>query len=1078
MATANLNRYHENIFRRSCAPSVQRQFGLVRPVFFRSCMARRKALTRTGTVIRAELQDPLRNAQAAVNTFLRRYDITSTGIGAMIVTGYCVYAHDQDPFTALGITFTATIIALKQLVQRTDRVKGVDVHPTEPWILANLYNGNVYIWNYMDQTLVKSFEVTELPVRASKFVARKQWVITGSDDMFIRVYNYNTMDKVKTFEAHTDYIRCIAISPTMPYILTSSDDMLIKLWDWEKLPLHDLQGWNCVQVFEGHSHYVMQVSFNPKDTNTFASASLDRTIKVWSLGQPTPNFTLEGHEKGVNCVDYFTGGDRPYLISGADDRLVKVWDYQTKACVTTLEGHAHNISSAIFHPELPIIVTGSEDGTVKLWHSTTYRLENTLDHRMERVWSLGYCKGSNCIAIGYDEGVVMLKIGRDEPVASMDNSGKIIWARHNEIQTVNIKALGADFEMVDGERLPLPVKDLGSCDLYPQSLQHNPNGRFVVVCGDGEYIVYTALAWRNKAFGSGLEFVWSADSSDYAIRESPSKIKIYKNFQEKHSVSLGFNAEGIHGGTLVSVRGSDFIVFYDWEGRVVRRIDVAAKSVHWSESGNTVAILGDSSFYILKYNKELVEEHFASGTAAGDDGVDDAFDLQAEVSERVRTCVWVGECFVYNNTAWRLNYCVGGEVTTVVHLDRPMYLLGYLAAQNRVFLIDKEFNIVSYTLLLSLIEFKARITAGELDSAMELLPSIPQVCGLRCVITDQHNSVARFLEAKGMLSTALQVATDQDYRFDLAVQLGDLEVAQEIAVTLDSTAKWKQLGEMALTAGKLDLAAECLTRASDFSGLLMLAAARGDRTGMAAVAAAATAGGKTNVAFLASFLLGRLEDCLSLLLESHRLPEAAFFARTYLPSSISPALVKWKADLAAINPKAAEALADPAAYPNLFPHLEEALRAEKLLGQQRSNPVPASAYLDAVAVTAGSVEGGIERLLERLQVSECEEAEAMQEEAVEEEELMEEAEEAGEDDASVEVEAEAEEEPPALAPPPATAATPESSETEPAAEAGVEDEDEDPFGDPAGDGVPDAGNVAAEDLDDDWGLDGDGDGEA
>ncbi len=27
------------------------------------------------------------------------------------------------------------------------------------------------------------------------------------------------------------------------------------------------------------------------------------------------------------------GGDRPYLVSGADDRLVKVWDYQTKACI-------------------------------------------------------------------------------------------------------------------------------------------------------------------------------------------------------------------------------------------------------------------------------------------------------------------------------------------------------------------------------------------------------------------------------------------------------------------------------------------------------------------------------------------------------------------------------------------------------------------------------------------------------------------------------------------------------------------------------------------------------------------------
>lgn len=140
----------------------------------------------------------------------------------------------------------------------------------------------------------------------------------------------------------------------------------------------------------------------------------------------------------------------------------------------------------------------------------------------------------------YDEGCVMVKLGREEPVASMDNSGKIIWARHNEVQTVNIKSLGdveevgaqqrpcacslhcsahvwacvlgmtaarcsavekpavssADLQssclflfllphalllppQTDGERLPLAVKDLGSSDIYPQSLQHSPNGRFV-----------------------------------------------------------------------------------------------------------------------------------------------------------------------------------------------------------------------------------------------------------------------------------------------------------------------------------------------------------------------------------------------------------------------------------------------------------------------------------------------------------------------------------------------------------------------------------------------------------------------
>lgn len=49
--------------------------------------------------------------------------------------------------------------------------------------------------------------------------------------------------------------------------------------------------------------------------------------------------------------------------------------------------------------------------------------------------------------IGYDEGTIMVKLGREVPVASMDNSGKIIWAKHNEIQTVNIKSVGVDYEV-------------------------------------------------------------------------------------------------------------------------------------------------------------------------------------------------------------------------------------------------------------------------------------------------------------------------------------------------------------------------------------------------------------------------------------------------------------------------------------------------------------------------------------------------------------------------------------------------------------------------------------------------------
>ncbi|RVW41409.1 Coatomer subunit beta'-2 [Vitis vinifera] len=250
---------------------------------------------------------------------------------------------------------------------------------------------------------LKSFKVAESPVRSAKFIACKQWIVTGADDKFIRVFDYNTMEKIAEFESHTDFIRSVAVHPTLPYVLSASDDMLIKLWDWEK-------GWECTQTFQGHAHYVMQVAFSPKDANTFASASLDGTIKIWNLSSPAPDFTLDGHSKGVNCIDYFMRGSKPYLISGSDDHTAKVWDYEAKSCVQTLEGHTNNVSAVCVHSELPLIITGSEDGNVHIWDGATYRLENTLNYGFERVWAFGCMKGSNRIVIGYDKGTIMVKV--------------------------------------------------------------------------------------------------------------------------------------------------------------------------------------------------------------------------------------------------------------------------------------------------------------------------------------------------------------------------------------------------------------------------------------------------------------------------------------------------------------------------------------------------------------------------------------------------------------------------------------------------------------------------------------------
>lgn len=56
---------------------------------------------------------------------------------------------------------------------------------------------------------------------------------------------------------------------------------------------------------------------------------------------------------------------------------------------------------------------------------------------------------------------------------------------------------------------------------------------------------------------------------------------------------------------------------------------------------------------------------------------------------------------------------------------------------------------------------------------------------------------------------------------------------------------------------------------------------------MCELAVQASEAGRFNVAFLAYFLTGQVESAIQLLIDANRIPEAAFMARTYMPSQIS-----------------------------------------------------------------------------------------------------------------------------------------------------------------------------------------------
>ncbi|SCU98974.1 LAFA_0G21176g1_1 [Lachancea sp. 'fantastica'] len=791
----------------------------------------------------------------------------------------------------------------KAFANRSDRVKGIDFHPTEPWVLTTLYSGRVEIWNFETQTEVKSIAVTDTPVRAGRFIARKNWIVVGSDDFKIRVFNYNTGEKVADFEAHPDYIRSLAVHPTRPYVLSGSDDTTIRFWNWEK-------NWSLEQTFEGHQHFVMSVAFNPKDPSTFASASQDLTIKVWSLGQATANFTLNAHEtRGVNYVDYYPLQDKPYLITSSDDRTAKIWDYQTKSCVATLEGHMANVSFAVFHPSLPIIVTGSEDSTLKIWNSNTYKLEKTLNLGLERSWCIAsHPTGKrNLIASGFDSGFTVLSLGNDEPKLSLDPVGKLVWcggknASATDVFTAAIRGVEVT---LDGEPIPLQTKELGTIDVFPQSLQHSPNGRFVTVVGDGEYIVYTALAWRNKAFGKCHDFVWGPDSNSYALIDETGRVKFYKNFKEttSWSVPLDFGIEKLFSGAFLGVKADGFVYFFDWEsGSLVRRIDVDARDIVWSDNGELVMIINntdennteESSAYVLDFNREIFENFLASEEDVPEDGVEGAFEVLYEVGDTISSGKWVGDVFIYTTSTNRLNYFVGGKSYNLAHFDKEMYMLGYLPRDNKVYLADHDIHVYSYEISIEVLEFQTLVLRGDLDEAKTNV--LPNIQGKENLL-----KIARFLEGQDYQEEAFEISPDSDQKFDLALKLGKLSFAQTIVKENENEFKWRQLGDKALERFEFKLALESYEKASDLESLFLLYSSFNNKNALIELGKKAQRVGKYNLAFNSYWVAGDVDGARELLATNGRYSEAAILSKTYSNDvdGTNGLVSKWKEALSA-----------------------------------------------------------------------------------------------------------------------------------------------------------------------------------
>lgn len=170
-----------------------------------------------------------------------------------------------------------------------------------------------------------------------------------------------------TLLSHRLPVTALAFHPVYSTLASASEDCTIKLWDHSDGTLE--------QTLKSHTKPVLDIDFGgPRGNTLLASCSSDLTIKLWDAGDEYKNIrTLAGHDHSISSVRFIPAGAAGSPLSGnllasaSRDKTIRIWDVTTGYCLRTLRGHAEWVRSLAPAMGGRYLLSTSSDQTARLW---------------------------------------------------------------------------------------------------------------------------------------------------------------------------------------------------------------------------------------------------------------------------------------------------------------------------------------------------------------------------------------------------------------------------------------------------------------------------------------------------------------------------------------------------------------------------------------------------------------------------------------------------------------------------------------------------------------------------------------
>ena len=284
-----------------------------------------------------------------------------------------------------------------------DSVYSVAISPDGKLLASSGHNNEVILWNIADRKKRKVFTGPSDSVMSVVFSPDGKLLASASLDGFVRLWDVVSRSRHKTF-SHGGWVKSVAFSADGKTLASGGGDQdgSVMLWDVNASQNHH------ITTFPGHNGIVESVAFST-DRRMFATASRDRTVKIWDIPNQQMHKNLTKHVNVV-CAAAFSP-DGKLLATTSRDNSIILWNVSSGETIAEfkIQGSSYVYAEGLaFSPDGKYLALACKDQAIRLWDVVERRQTVTLRGHGGAVTSVAFSRDGRRLVSGSRDRTVLL----------------------------------------------------------------------------------------------------------------------------------------------------------------------------------------------------------------------------------------------------------------------------------------------------------------------------------------------------------------------------------------------------------------------------------------------------------------------------------------------------------------------------------------------------------------------------------------------------------------------------------------------------------------------------------------------